>query len=70
MCDGVEDTECKCWGVIRETGGANAHVYPFNDLMLHIASNRCVCGPKWRYQPRGWMFVHASLDGREQPQLA
>jgi hypothetical protein len=46
------------------------HVMPARDLVEHVSSEDCVCGP--RTEPvfrddgsNGWISVHSSLDRRE-----
>lgn len=47
------------------------HVTPVNDLISHYEfEDECVCGPTVEPVERedgtyGWLFVHHSLDGRE-----
>ena len=47
------------------------HVVPTGDLIEHQEyGDGCVCGPQVVPVPRedgsfGWLYVHASLDGRE-----
>jgi len=55
---------------------AVAHVVPLNDLFQHDTSTAepdCACGPTVHPAALpeggiGWILVHHSLDGREQPQ--
>lgn len=42
-----------------------AHVVPLNDLVGHELTGDCVCGPVVEHVGHGWLYVHASLDGRE-----
>jgi hypothetical protein len=53
-----------------ETGDNAAHVVPLDDTMLHTFGPDCVCGPREDHVPTptgtGHLFVHHSLDGREQ----
>jgi hypothetical protein len=51
------------------------HVMPVSDLIEHTASEDCPCGPRPERiaQKNGgdaWMFVHHSLDGRENSENA
>lgn len=47
------------------------HVLPLNDLIEHDESEDCVCGPECEMviaedgSIAGWLYSHASLDGRE-----
>ena len=46
------------------------HTMPVNDLIEHITSEDCTCGPTTEPVKRddgsiGWLFLHHSLDGRE-----
>jgi hypothetical protein len=46
------------------------HVHPVDDLIDHILTDECPCGPERRPVKRddgsvGWLTVHHSLDGRE-----
>lgn len=50
------------------------HVSPIGDLIDHVMDleGACPCGPTTeavfdRDGAAGWMIVHHSLDGREQP---
>jgi hypothetical protein len=47
------------------------HVVPVGDLVKHEDYDGCVCGPTAEPVVRddgsmGWVYVHHSLDGREQ----
>lgn len=47
------------------------HVVPVDDVVDHHAGPDCVCGPRVEPVGRddgtfGWLYVHHSLDGREQ----
>jgi hypothetical protein len=47
------------------------HVIPDNDLVDHVTSEDCVCGPSWQLTESDdgvvfQMVTHHSLDGREQ----
>jgi hypothetical protein len=48
------------------------HVYPVADLIEHeLHDGDCVCGPTCEAVERddgsiAWLYVHHSLDGREQ----
>lgn len=48
------------------------HVMPTDDLIEHIASCDCVCGPRfWRAENYpGWVYVHHSLDHLEDVEWA
>jgi hypothetical protein len=46
------------------------HVVPVGDLIEHVLSGDCPCGPADKPVERddgstGWLAVHHSLDGRE-----
>jgi len=48
----------------------NVHVMPIGDIVEHVDSDECVCGPKMKPVSRddgsiGWVILHSSLDGRE-----
>ncbi|WBB94206.1 hypothetical protein [Verrucosispora sp. WMMC514] len=50
--------------------GDDTHVIPRDDLIAHTATDDCPCGPRPEPVKRadgsvGWLYVHASLDGRE-----
>lgn len=47
------------------------HVQPRGDLIAHETSEDCPCGPTAKPVVRedgstGWLYIHHSLDGREQ----
>lgn len=42
------------------------NVLPIDDLIAHEASLDCVCGPREDNYGYGVIFVHNSLDGREE----
>jgi hypothetical protein len=47
------------------------HTVPVNDLIEHETSPDCLCGPECEPVERddgsfGWLYVHHSLDGREE----
>lgn len=47
-----------------------AHVLPLGDVVEHVRSDDCVCGPYPELGERvaggtGWLVIHHSLDGRE-----
>jgi len=49
----------------------SVHVIPVDDLIEHVTSDECPCGPRQEPVGRddgstGWLVVHHSLDGREQ----
>lgn len=50
----------------------HVHVHPVNDLIEHeLVGDGCPCGPRIEAVKRadgsmGWLYVHHSLDGREQ----
>lgn len=52
---------------------ARVHTYPENDLIEHVLEgDGCPCGPTVELVhnddgPDGWLVVHNSLDGRENP---
>lgn len=55
------------------TGRDTRHVYPGNDLIEHDTETDgdCPCGPTVEPVVRddgsiGWIYIHHSLDGREQ----
>lgn len=49
------------------------HVLPAGDVIQHVTSGDCLCGPSMRFVTApdspsvtyGWIYVHHSLDGRE-----
>lgn len=46
------------------------HVMPADDLIEHVDSDSCTCGPRVAPVERedgsiGWVVTHHSLDGRE-----
>ena len=46
------------------------HVIPVDDLIEHDVTDDCICGPTTLPMELddgsiGWVYVHASLDGRE-----
>lgn len=43
------------------------HVTPINDRVEHDRESfgACVCKPRCVFTGSGWLFTHASLDGRE-----
>lgn len=41
------------------------HVYPLDDLISHLWSKHCPCGPR-RDQQEPSMMIHNALDGRER----
>lgn len=46
------------------------HVVPVNDLIEHVSTEQCLCGPTTTPVVRddgstGWVVTHHSLDGRE-----
>ena len=52
-----------------------AHAFPFNDAICHELDPDCVCGPEKNpvfhpAHPRSWLYLHHSLDGREQRRAA
>ncbi|MBC9954931.1 hypothetical protein ICM05_09805 [Leucobacter sp. cx-42] len=47
------------------------HVYPVEDAIEHdTETDACICGPALEHVATGngdgWVYVHHSLDGREQ----
>lgn len=50
------------------TGDLDMHVAPVDDLVDHATAWDCVCGPDGEYfeETGRWLYVHHSLDGREQ----
>jgi hypothetical protein len=55
---------------LAQQTGDGAHVLPIGDVVEHIESDDCVCGPRTERVERtdggdGWLTVHHSLDGRE-----
>jgi hypothetical protein len=47
------------------------HVIPRDDLIEHESDSDCVCEPECEPVDRddgsiGWLYIHHSLDGREQ----
>lgn len=51
-----------------------AHAVPLNDALVHTFDPGCACGPREDHVPTpdgiGRLFVHHSLDGREQHEAA
>lgn len=49
---------------------SRVHVIPVGDLIIHDASDDCVCVPRAELvqgdQGDEWVMVHNSLDGREK----
>jgi hypothetical protein len=48
----------------------SAHVMPCGDVIDHLTGPDCLCGPSSELVKRkdgsdGWLYVHHSLDGRE-----
>lgn len=46
------------------------HVVPADELIEHVTTGECPCGPRDELVERddgsvGWVTVHHSLDGRE-----
>lgn len=51
------------------------HVVPVGDLVDHVLTGDCPCGPSDKPVERddgsvGWLAVHHSLDGRELHEAA
>jgi len=59
------------WIADREIRRPNCvHVTPRNDIVWHVTTEDCVCGPEVEHVPNsdgpdGWLYTHHSLDGRE-----
>lgn len=46
---------------------ARVHVVPLNDVILHrTVRDTCICGPRREGDDRNPIYVHHSLDGREE----
>ena len=66
------------WEAIEGLRRFTSHVHPLSDLIEHDidSDGDCVCGPVVEPVPTddagglGWMFVHSSLDGREEAERA
>lgn len=42
------------------------HIVPVGDLVEHERTRDCACGPyREHLEGRDWLYMHASLDGRE-----
>jgi len=41
------------------------HVLPVGDVILHVKDGNCICGPDLEVGLKGDLWVHHSLDGRE-----
>lgn len=62
--------------MVRASVTGVLHVCPAGDLVEHDTATTepdCVCGPTVQPVERGdgsmgWLIVHHSLDGREQPE--
>lgn len=62
------------WEAIEGLRRHTSHVHPLNDFVEHDidSDGDCVCGPVVDPVPLdefggfGWVYVHASLDGRER----
>lgn len=57
------------WETITNRTRDTQHVVPINDFIAHTL-NDCVCGPREELHPQPgrrdqYLYVHASLDGRE-----
>ena len=41
------------------------HVYPVDDLAIHVMTEHCPCGPRVEHEYGGVVVIHNALDGRE-----
>lgn len=59
------------WDAVEGDRQFTSHLRPLADLVEHTVDGDCVCGPLVEPVPTddmgglGWVYVHASLDGRE-----
>lgn len=57
------------WEAAHWSGSTTVHVLPLGDVVEHDESDDwgrgCVCMPVARFEERGVVAVHHSLDGRE-----
>lgn len=58
------------WDVF-ETFDGSAHTVPENDLIGHVLTEDCICGPtvlpvEAKDGSIGWVYSHYSLDNREE----
>lgn len=56
------------WAAVETPDGA--HVLPIGDVVEHVESDDCVCGPTSEVVEcsaggTAWLVTHHSLDGRE-----
>lgn len=64
------------WQTDRSTDNANeVHVVPRDDLVAHVRSDDCACGPTTEPVQRedgsyGYLITHHSLDHREASENA
>jgi hypothetical protein len=63
-------TQSKGWDVIvlidADGDIEETHVVPVDDLVEHDEDEDCICGPAPELCEHGvWMYVHESLDRRE-----
>ncbi|MEU5772715.1 hypothetical protein ABZ819_05340 [Streptomyces venezuelae] len=54
----------------KQTNGNEVHVAPLDDVIVHVLTDLCPCGPSPSPSPLGdgsdgWVYTHHSLDGRE-----
>lgn len=62
------------WRAIAGLRPHTSHVHPIGDLIDHDidSDGDCVCGPRVgpvpidKFGGLGWVYIHASLDGRER----
>jgi hypothetical protein len=58
------------WFPVQVVDEDSVHVLPGNDLIEHLLSDDCVCGPVCEPLPHddgtfSWHYLHSSFDGRE-----
>lgn len=59
------------WDAVEGDRQYTSHLRPLADLVEHTVDVDCVCGLRAEPVPSddmgglGWVYVHASLDGRE-----
>jgi hypothetical protein len=57
------------WRVLQ-VSKTEVHVYPENDMVAHVLTDKCKCNPTVKPLPMGRMVVHNSFDGRETSEQA
>jgi hypothetical protein len=63
------DPNEKQWLGVKVADGS-MHVFPSNDLVDHLPTEDCICGPSFDPVPRpdgtiGTLYSHHSMDGCE-----